>query len=83
MKNRDQKIIWQSSIFPKMVLTDKMLEVYWWAYPRIKSFRDQLLLAEAWLVSNPDRVPIRLFGRFINNWMRTANKIITRKEHNI
>jgi hypothetical protein len=69
------KIIWKSKIFPDMVFTEQMLAVYKTAYPNIKSFQPELLKAEAWLVSNPERVPESRWGRFVNNWMRIANQI--------
>lgn len=69
------KIIWRSESFPKMIFTDQMLEVYKRAYPFVKLFQPELLKAVARLVSNPERVPDRYWGRFINNWMRIANQI--------
>lgn len=76
------KQIWRSKIFEDMIFTDQMLAVYKTAYPFIKMFQPELLKAEAWLISNPDRVPEKRWGTFINNWMRIANEIAQREKQN-
>lgn len=66
-----------------MIFTDQMLAVYKTAYPFIQRFQPELLKAEAWLVSNPDRVPEKRWGTFVNNWMRIANEIAKRVKGNL
>ena len=66
-------LVWQSKIFPKAVVTDVMVQAFKLAYPNVKFVQPELLKMEAWLVSNPHRVPKSRWGRFINSWMRIAN----------
>lgn len=71
MKKNDP-IIWQSKMFPKMFLTSEYLTVLKYAYGELGKFEPELRKAEAWLFSHPDRVPKKNFKAFINNWMKNA-----------
>lgn len=70
MKN--ETIIWQSKIFPKMILTKEHLEVLKYAYPQIKQFEPELRKAEAWLFVHQERAPKKNWRAFINNWMKNT-----------
>lgn len=73
-KLTDGDVIWQSKFFPEMIFTSVMLEVFRSAYPRVKRFEPELKKAEAWLLANPERQPTSCFSKFINNWMKNADK---------
>ena len=68
------KIIWQSKPYPKLLLTDVMLELYRRAYPSIKAFQPIMLQIEIWLTNNPHRIPRRNWGNLINTFCRRQNE---------
>ena len=69
----DGDVLWTSKLFPKLMFTSVMLDVFKIAYPHVGKFMPELERAEAWLLTHPDRQPLRNWGAFINNWMRNAN----------
>lgn len=70
----DGNVIWQSKFLPELKFTSVMLEVFRTAYPRIKFFEPEMKKAEAWLLANPDRHPTSNWARFVNNWMKNADR---------
>jgi hypothetical protein len=78
MKNVET-IIWQSKLFPGMMLTKEHLEILKYAYPNIEKIEPELRKAEAWLHANPQRVPKSNWKAFINSWMRIASEMIKNK----
>lgn len=71
----EDKVIWQSKLFPEMQLTAKHLSVLKYAYPQINRFEPELRKYEAWLFSNPERVPKKNWRKGITNWMRIASEM--------
>ena len=77
---RSETILWQSKLFPKLVLTAEHLNVLKSAYQLIKHFEPEMRKAEAWLFANQHRLPKKNWKSFINNWMRIADEKIRDKQ---
>jgi hypothetical protein len=77
------KVIFRSSVFPGLVMTDVMLKVFRGAYKNVKHFEPELRKMEAWLVTHPDRVPKSRWSAFINAWMRNANTYALQEKQGI
>lgn len=51
--------------------------LYWQAEVRANpgvNFAAEILKAEAWMISNPDRAPRKNFGRFLHTWLSKSER---------
>src|SRR3990167_5516067 len=49
-------------------ITEEQMQVWKEAYPAV-NIEEQLRMAAAWIVSNPNEAPRSNFARFLNSWM--------------
>lgn len=68
-KTDAEKIVWQSKLFPDLMVTQKMLDFLHCRYAVVKSWRPLMLDLEEYLTGRPDKVP-KDFRRFILNCAR-------------
>lgn len=68
----EDKIIWQSPHFPKLILTQSHLEMLRYVYPQVKHFEPHLKEAELWLADHPTRHPAKNWRTFITNWIKNS-----------
>lgn len=83
MKALPGKVIWQSTVFPGLKMTDTMLKVFKGAYKNLKHLEPELRKAEAWLVTHPERIPKSRWAAFINSWMRNADMYVVQARSGI
>jgi hypothetical protein len=67
MKNKiEEKNIWQSKVFPELVMTQKMLDLLHYRYSFVKNWHSLMLDLETYLVRKPDKTP-KDFKKFVLN----------------
>ena len=75
-------IVWQSKLFPKLVMTEQLLEVLRRAYPAVKHFEPEMRRLEVHLFTRPAERPKRNWNAKIDNWMKKADEIARRPKFN-
>lgn len=66
LSNPSDKTLWQSKVFPGLVMTKKMLDLLHYRYPSVKSWYILMLDLETYLVRRQDKVP-KDFKKFVLN----------------
>ncbi len=72
---------WQSRRLPGLVLYDEHYQDMRQRYIHIRSFRDEMVALENWLLENPERRPktARGWKKQVGNWCRLADKYAKQK----
>lgn len=61
-----EKIIWQSKVFPELLITQKMLDLLHYRYSYVKNWQSLMLELETYLVRKPDKLP-KDYKKFVLN----------------
>lgn len=74
------KILFQSSVFSKLILTEEHYLFLKARLIHIASFKKEMQLLEIWLHDHPERRPKRNWKAQVGNWMRTAEQIAVERK---
>lgn len=67
MRNKTpEQLIWASKLYPKLVMTDRMLAYLRHHYSQVKSWKQMMLDLEVYLTKHPEKTP-KDFKRFVLN----------------